>query len=61
MPKYTVTIKYGDPGKPKQATQNITVEASSEESAERLAVNKFRASGTAYATKEVDVIKVKAI
>ncbi|WP_256077719.1 hypothetical protein [Massilia sp. YIM B04103] len=61
MAKFRVTIKHGDPGKYKNSSQDITVEASSEAVALELAPNKFRSSNPAYRNKEVDVVGIKEI
>lgn len=61
MNKYRVTVKYGDPGKFKNSSQNITVEAESDLAAMRLAEAKFKNSNSAYKNKEVDVVKVEKI
>lgn len=61
MPKFRVTVKYGDPGKPKNTSQDIMVEAGSETVAMQLAANKFRNSNAAYRDKEVDVVRIKEI
>lgn len=61
MAKFRVTVKYGDPGKTKNASQEISVEAGSEAVAVQLAPNVFRNSNSAYRNKEVDVVKVKQV
>ncbi|PMR74054.1 hypothetical protein C1H69_15405 [Billgrantia endophytica] len=61
MNKYRVTLKYGDVGKYKHNSQNITVEAESDLTAMRLAEEKFKSSNSAYKNKEVDIVKVVKI
>jgi hypothetical protein len=61
MAKFRVTVKYGDPGKPKSTSQDITVEAGSESVAMQLAVNQFKNSNSAYRNKEADVVKIKQL
>lgn len=61
MAKYQVKIKYGDPGKYKNTTQTVVVEAESESTAMKLAINKFKNSNSTYANKEVDVVEIKKI
>ncbi len=59
MTKFKVKVKHGDPGKPKNSSQNIDVEAESESIAKELAINKFKNSNSAYKNKEVDVVEIK--
>ena len=59
MKKYSVTVKYGDPGRPKTNSQVVSVEAESDASAMRLAVAKLINSNAFYADKEFDVIKTQ--
>ncbi len=59
MGKYTVTVKHGDPGKFKNNSQNIMVEAESDSSAKSLAINKLKNSNAAYRNKEFEVTNVK--
>lgn len=61
MNKYRVTLKYGDPGKYKNSSQSITVEAESDSTAMKLAENKFKNSNSTYKNKEVDIVKVEKI
>jgi hypothetical protein len=61
MAKFRVTIKYGDPGKSKNNSRDVTVEAGSESVAMQLAVNQFKSSASSYGSKEVDVVKIKAL
>ncbi|WP_153114538.1 hypothetical protein [Rhodocyclus tenuis] len=61
MKKYRVTIKYGNPGKVPNSTQNITVEAEDETTARLIAPNKFRSSNAAYINKEAMVVKIEKI
>lgn len=61
MTKYRVTIKYGNPGEHKSASQYITVEAESESTAMQLAVNKFKSSNAAYRNKEAEAVKIEKI
>ena len=61
MARFRVTVKYGDPGKPKTSTRDITVDAGSESVAMQLAVNQLRNSGSSYRDKEVDVVKIKEL
>jgi hypothetical protein len=61
MPKFRVTVKYGDPGKTKNSSQDVTVEAGSESVAMQLAANQFRNSNSTYRDKEVDVVRIKEI
>ncbi|UCV03869.1 hypothetical protein [Dechloromonas denitrificans] len=61
MTKYRVTIKYGNPGEYKNASQYITVEAESESTAMQLAVNKFKSSNAAYRNKEAEAVKIEKI
>ena len=61
MPKFRVTVKYGDPGKTKSTSQDITVDAGSESVAMQLAANQFRNSNAAYRNKEVDVVRIKEL
>lgn len=59
MPKYQVSIKYGNPGQNKSSTQMVTVEAESDLTAMTLATNKLKNSNSAYRDKEFEVVKVK--
>jgi hypothetical protein len=61
MPKYQVSIKYGNPGQHKGNTQVITVEAESDSTAMTLATNKLKNSNSAYRDKEFEVVKVKKV
>jgi hypothetical protein len=61
MPKYQVSIKYGNPGQHKGSTQVITVEAESDSTAMTLATNKLKNSNSAYRDKEFEVVKVKKV
>ena len=59
MKKYSVTVKYGDPGKLKTNSQTVNVEAESDTSAMRLAVAKLKNSNAIYVGKEFDAIEVQ--
>ena len=61
MAKYSVTLKYGNPGEYKHSSQTVTVEANSESVAMELAINKFKNSNAAYKNKEVEVVKIEEI
>lgn len=61
MAKFRVSIKYGDPGKSKSSSRDVTVEAGSESVAMQLAVNQFKNSSSSYRNKEVDVVRIKQI
>ncbi|SOE35285.1 hypothetical protein [Delftia acidovorans] len=59
MNKYEVKVAYGDPGKSKNSSQTILVEAESDSTAMRLAESKFKNSNSAYRNKEVEAVSVK--
>jgi hypothetical protein len=59
MAKFRVTVKYGDPGKSKLSSQDVTVEAGSESVAMQLAVNQLKNSNSFYRNKEMDVVRIK--
>lgn len=61
MSRYEVLLKYGDPGKTKNNSQAVVVEADSESVAMQLAVNKLRNSNAAYRAKEIDPVKIKKL
>ena len=62
MAKYQVTLKYGDRGKPLSTSRIMTVEASSDLAAGRLAVNQLKSSGgSAYLKKEIVPVAIKKI
>lgn len=61
MKKYRVTVKYGKPGEYKHNSQDITIEAGSESTAMELAINKFKASNSAYRNMEAIAVKTKEL
>lgn len=61
MSRFEVLLKYGDPGKSKNNSQTVVVEADSESVAMRLAVNKLKNSNAAYRDKEIEPAKVKKL
>lgn len=61
MQKYRVTVKYGNPGQYLSNSQTVIVEASSDATAMRLAVNKFKTSNPSYANKEAEAVKVEEL
>ena len=61
MNKYRVSVKYSRPGSTSSSTQDVVVEAESDQSAMQLAVNKLKTSNSAYRDVNAVAIKVKKI